>query len=221
MSGAVTMSLLKFLHRLGQRVARGSRPQVRPPFPRRAIFEALEPRVLLSASPTLVGTPFDDNDISGYPAIYGTLGDDVIDALGGDDYVYGDGNTSGPIGNDIIVGGDGRDLLFGEEGDDWLEPGPMPQPVLANQTVDGGNGLDILFLLGAPTSYQFYEYTDGGFIADATIPARPKARSRHTTSSRWPSVFPRSTTPTGRRSPLRSSTSRSWWAGGRIARRSP
>jgi hypothetical protein len=144
----------------------------------RVLFESLEPRLLLSATPTLLGTMLDDNDLSGNPAIYGTIGNDIIDALAGDDVVYGDagGGSGAGGGNDIVVGGDGRDLLYGEDGDDWIEPGPMPQPVLANQTVYGGDGTDTLFLRGAPTDYQFFDYTNGGFIANAIVAAAPEGQ---------------------------------------------
>jgi hypothetical protein len=144
----------------------------------RVLFESLEPRLLLSATPTLLGTMLDDNDVSGNPAIYGTLGNDIIDALAGDDVVYGDagGGSGAGGGDDILVGGDGRDLLYGEDGDDWIEPGPMPQPVLANQTVYGGDGTDTLFLSGAPTDYDFFDYTNGGFIANAIGTAAPEGQ---------------------------------------------
>ncbi len=129
---------------------------------RRARFEALESRVLLSATPTLVGTPLDDNDsLPTQPAIYGTLGDDIIDGLAGDDLIFADGDgrfgTGG--GRDIVTGGAGRDVIDGEAGNDWLEPAGMAAgPGI--QKVYGGAGTDTLFLRGFPSDYRVFAYVD-------------------------------------------------------------
>ncbi|MFO1319417.1 MAG: Ig-like domain-containing protein [Burkholderiales bacterium] len=165
-----------------QRLFTGARALARsdssPPFRRRAVFESLEARVLLSATPTLFGTMLDDNDLSGQPAVLGTMGHDIIDALAGDDTVYGDGGAGdgGGGGDDTIVGGAGRDLLFGEDGDDRIEPGAMVQPAPAEQTVDGGQGDDTLFLLGSPASYDYSGRSAGGFVVDALTPDAPEGR---------------------------------------------
>jgi Ca2+-binding RTX toxin-like protein len=58
--------------------------------------------------------------------------DDVIDAGGGNDYVYGRG------GNDLLSGGAGNDYLYGEAGDDLLDGGAD------NDYLHGGDGNDIL-----------------------------------------------------------------------------
>ncbi|MBK8019192.1 MAG: LEPR-XLL domain-containing protein [Betaproteobacteria bacterium] len=184
------------------------------PFRRRAVFETLEPRLLLSATPTLLGTILDDNDVSGNPAIYGTLGNDIIDGLAGDDAIYADGGGGSGAGggDDILVGGNGRDYLDGEDGDDWLEPGPMDPPVTANQTVRGGDGTDTLFLRGAPTDYDFFDYS-GGFIANAIGSNAPEGQVAAFEVERVAFGVPCWTTPTARRRRSPSSTWRNWCRG--------
>lgn len=71
--------------------------------------------------------PTNGNDV-----ITGTKADNIIDALGGNDNVFGGG------GNDRLSGGDGNDGLYGEDGNDFLFGG-TGQDVLS-----GGNGNDDL-----------------------------------------------------------------------------
>ncbi len=64
--------------------------------------------------------------------LVGGVGNDVMNALDGDDHVQGG------KGNDNIDGGNGNDLLLGESGDDLLLGG------LGEDTLDGGSGSDDL-----------------------------------------------------------------------------
>lgn len=57
---------------------------------------------------TIIGTPYNDNPLTG------TAGNDVIVGLDGNDIITGLG------GNDIICGGNGNDALYGQAGDDKL-----------------------------------------------------------------------------------------------------
>jgi hypothetical protein len=119
--------------------------------------------------PTVFGADNGNNTISGTAAgetICGLLGDDVINALAGNDIVFGDGcevkaragvaaraaaggndTVDGGTGNDTIygaggldklTGGDGNDKLFGGGGNDQLSGGK------GKDTVDGGTGNDKL-----------------------------------------------------------------------------
>ena len=92
---------------------------------------------------TVVGTQGPDR-------LRGTIGADVICALGGDDridgldggdvLVGGPGNDRlvGSDGDDVLVGGAGRDELVGGLGDDRLEGGP------GSDRLVGGPGRDVL-----------------------------------------------------------------------------
>ena len=65
-----------------------------------------------------------------------------INALGGNDTVWGDGGhdtIEGGSGSDFLHGGDGNDLVTDAQGDDmlWGDAG--------NDTLDGGAGIDLLF----------------------------------------------------------------------------
>lgn len=81
---------------------------------------------------TIVGT--DDGE-----TIYGTSGDDVIVALGGNDTVYG-GNGEDVIclgeGDDNAEGGRHDDVIFGEGGSDEIRGN------WGRDTIDGGTGHD-------------------------------------------------------------------------------
>jgi Ca2+-binding RTX toxin-like protein len=85
------------------------------------------------------GTVFDDN-------IYALAGNDLVYAGGGNDYVSGDewnetGNDTiyGGQGNDTLSGGNGDDFLLGEIGNDNLYGGA------GNDFLSGGDGKDTLF----------------------------------------------------------------------------
>ncbi len=77
------------------------------------------------------------NDVT----VYGTIVDDVLDALGGSDRIQGNlGNDHliGNAGDDVIFGGGGNDLLEGGADDDYLAGGDD------SDTLDGGTGRDYL-----------------------------------------------------------------------------
>jgi Ca2+-binding RTX toxin-like protein len=85
--------------------------------------------------------------------ITGTGGDELIDALAGDDEIYGLGSNDiieGGIGDDYIEGNAGSDILRGGEGADGLADGQ------GNNFFDGGAGDDFLHADGAPN------FVDGG-----------------------------------------------------------
>ena len=81
-------------------------------------------------------------------ALYGTDGDDVIEAdesgsiifgLAGDDLIYGgigNDDISGNAGDDTLFSGYGNDSLFGNEGNDWLSGG------YGRDVLTGGDGED-------------------------------------------------------------------------------
>jgi Ca2+-binding RTX toxin-like protein len=88
---------------------------------------------------------------AGNDKIFGTDGDDFIDALAGNDKIFGEegadtllgseGNDRlfGDDGDDNLLGGSEDDKLFGGEGDDFLEGGD------GNDLLKGENGNDNLF----------------------------------------------------------------------------
>ncbi|MEO1621564.1 MAG: Calx-beta domain-containing protein, partial [Cyanobacteria bacterium J06632_3] len=81
------------------------------------------------------GTDSDDR-------LFGTDGDDTINALEGDDTVFG------RAGNDTIDGGTESDRLFGGEGNDTISGGNEADRLAGNEGDDvllGGNGNDRLF----------------------------------------------------------------------------
>ena len=74
--------------------------------------------------------------------IGGTDNAERINALGGNDAVYGDGGDDtleGGAGNDFLRGGDGNDLISDQQGDDliWGDAG--------NDTINAGSGIDQVF----------------------------------------------------------------------------
>ncbi len=76
---------------------------------------------------------------------------DVLDALGGDDQIFGN---------------DGNDMLFGGEGNDYFEAGS------GNNLIDGGAGNDFIydhegtnFVIGGPGDDTVYHATHGGVVA--------------------------------------------------------
>ncbi len=84
--------------------------------------------------------------------LFGTAGDDSIDAEGGDDTVYGGagGDTlRGSEGNDQLLGGDGGDALFGDAGDDVLDGGA------GDDMLAGGGGNDSLRGGAGANRYRF------------------------------------------------------------------
>ena len=80
----------------------------------------------------------------------GTLLNDNVDALGGDDTLDGDfGNDIllGNLGNDLIAGGGGTDILKGGDGNDVLDGGTENDQLngdTGDDLIHGGTGLDTL-----------------------------------------------------------------------------
>jgi|GEM_PF-2009783 len=82
------------------------------------------------------GEPTEGDDV-----IVGTPERDDIDALGGDDTIFGnrgDDELRGRAGNDKIMGGRGSDLLLGGEGADSIVGGPR------GDSLFGHAGSDVL-----------------------------------------------------------------------------
>lgn len=89
----------------------------------------------------VIGTPTNGRDF----LVGDNLGN-VIDALGGDDLVFGQG------GDDFIFGGNGKDELRGDDGNDSLGGGEGDDKLVGGKgrdTLLGGNGSDLL------TGYSF------------------------------------------------------------------
>ncbi|HEX8743461.1 MAG TPA: MopE-related protein [Thermoleophilaceae bacterium] len=142
--------------------------------------------------PTDPSTPFgatdsnDTLDATGVgETICGMLGDDVINALGGDDTVFGDlcgvkaklaataaaggdDTVSGGTGNDTIYGAAGNDRLAGDDGNDRLFGGAGSDRLSGGRgkdSLDGGAGNDKLS--GGPDANSYR-----GGAGDDTVNAR-------------------------------------------------
>ncbi len=82
-----------------------------------------------------------------YQKIYLPDGDDVIEAGGGNDLVYGDNFVTNPVvvsigsRRDSLFGEGGKDSLFGQEEDDVLSGG-SDEGMSADDSLDGGEGTD-------------------------------------------------------------------------------
>lgn len=133
-------------------------------------FTALEPMVLMSASPgdftEIDGT--EDADV-----LFGTSGKDLVKGLEGADNIFGDDGDDrifGGAGADSILGGKGNDEIHGEAGDDYIAGGEGDDAIYAGEgadtielggghdTVDGGDGIDKIDLYKA----------NGGVTVDLT-----------------------------------------------------
>ena len=76
--------------------------------------------------------------------VYGTKHADVIDARGGDDYVFGG------EGDDVLIGGSGNDVVLGGDGSDTLRGGLSDDQIMAGEAlfgtdddlIIGGDGID-------------------------------------------------------------------------------
>ncbi len=101
-------------------------------------------------------TVFDSTPIFGDDksnVIEGTVGNDKIDAKGGNDRI------AGKDGDDEIDGGDGNDIVYGEEGDDIITLGK------GNDRGYGGDGDDTFIILSATgRSDGTDQYHGGGGI---------------------------------------------------------
>ncbi|MEM7476661.1 MAG: tandem-95 repeat protein [Planctomycetota bacterium] len=124
-------------------------------------FTALEPMVLMSASPgefnEIDGTQ--DGDL-----LYGTTAKDLVEGLEGDDTILsgeGDDRIFGGAGKDTVLGGDGDDKIFGGDDNDYLagqggnnviDAGAGDDTIQlgdGHDVVDGGEGIDLVELHNA------------------------------------------------------------------------
>lgn len=106
-----------------------------------AFEEPNDPQTTATILGDLNGTEPGRNDVLG-----GGPSNELIDALGGDDTLYGndgDDRLLGGLGDDILIGGAGRDRLEGQDGRDALE-GDEDDDLL-----EGGGGVDYVLLGGA------------------------------------------------------------------------
>ena len=122
--------------------------------------EALEPRILLSASWVDADTGEAlDGATAGNDAFHGDAGADLAHGLDGDDFLAGgDGadrlsggagadRLSGGAGNDVLSGGRGDDVLSGGAGHDRLWGGSgddLLRGGAGNDRLAGGSGADVL-----------------------------------------------------------------------------
>lgn len=119
-------------------------------------------RVLI-ADPNLRGPLSPNGKGNASEMIGGTSLADKINALGGNDTVYGDG------GNDTIDGGNGNDFLHGGDGDDRLDDFGGDDFLwgdAGNDTVNGGAGIDQVF--GGSGNDDVYG-SDGADIVDGGL----------------------------------------------------
>jgi len=92
----------------------------------------------------------------GEMTLYGSGGDDVLEA-GGGSVLWGEAGNDRLIvtqgGSSSLYGGDGDDILSSGSGNDYLEGGS------GNDVIDGGSGRDVAFFSG---NYQDYRIMDVG-----------------------------------------------------------
>lgn len=136
--------------------------------------------MLLSGADTVTGTTGSDhlrgyggNDVLngglGADLLYGDLGADTVNGGDGNDNLYGgDGNDSlsGGNGADYLRGGFNADKIFGNDGNDTLIGGGD----LANDTLDGGAGIDTLN----------YAFTFSGDATGVTVDLRNASTAQNT-----------------------------------------
>lgn len=94
------------------------------------------------AGTTKQGTPFEIVSEGDDSPVFGLEVAELIDALGGNDYVVSS------TGNDTLFGGSGNDTLFGQGDDDSLLGGAGTDYIgggTGNDTLDGGTGADTLY----------------------------------------------------------------------------
>ncbi len=98
---------------------------------------------------------------AGDDVLYGTDGNDTINALGGHDIVYG------LSGDDSLAGGAGNDTLYGASGNDTLNGGAGNDQLLAgdgNDTLNGGAGADVM--IGGSGDDIYYVDNTGDVITE-------------------------------------------------------
>ncbi len=88
-------------------------------------------------------------DIDG--PIYGTSGDETVNAPDGDGYVLYSGSSASPsgTGSDTLNGGSGADFLYGGDGDDTLNGGDGDDRLsggAGTDTLSGGAGSDVFLV---------------------------------------------------------------------------
>ncbi len=91
----------------------------------------------------------------GYDDIYGGDGNDNLSGSFNDDYLYGEqGNDAlvGNSGNDTLEGGEGKDRYYAGSGGDTIRLGTVA--AAADETVDGGSGIDQLEIDYTPSSVK-------------------------------------------------------------------
>ncbi|MDP2903813.1 MAG: calcium-binding protein [Methylovulum sp.] len=119
----------------------------------------------------------------------GTLLNDSIDALGGDDTLdgnFGNDTLLGNIGNDLFAGGGGADMLKGGDGNDVLDGGTESDQLYGDagdDLIHGGTGFDTLngglgsdYLFGGTESDKLFggagsDMLDGGDGNDSLVDA--------------------------------------------------
>lgn len=115
---------------------------------------AVSGTAFLSIEELIGGMGNDTLDASGLStgiAIAGGAGNDVLVSGSGDSYLDGedgDDDLTGGAGNDTLEGGAGDDVMRGEDGNDTFIYWSGETPV--GDTIDGGAGFDMLFLVSAP-----------------------------------------------------------------------
>ncbi len=127
-------------------------------------------------------TPTEDADV-----ILGTAGADVINGAGGNDVICGGGGDdliNGGIGNDTIFGGTGDDVLLGGAGNDTISGGSgddtlvgdgqaEPSNDLAKDSLDGGEGNDLIDASEPKSSFKVNQVTPGSGYGDDIVTGGP------------------------------------------------
>ena len=103
--------------------------------------------------------------------LVGSLGDDVVDGMAGDDSLFGqagDDLIDGGDGQDQLRGGGGDDILLGRGGDDIVEGGQGDDDLggdAGNDLLTGGQGSDIfsfdLMAAGVPGLDMVTDFSRG------------------------------------------------------------
>lgn len=96
------------------------------------------------ASETIIGTAADNiiNALDGNDTVYGLAGNDKIEGGYGNDFL------KGGLGNDILTDISGGDFIWGDAGDDTINAGVDIDQVFGgdgNDTIAGGMGGDVIF----------------------------------------------------------------------------
>ncbi|KGF78938.1 hypothetical protein IA69_27535, partial [Massilia sp. JS1662] len=114
---------------------------------------------------SLEGTVNNDtlNALDGNDYLYGHQGNDKLDGGSGNDYLYGE------TGNDTLMGGDGDDrlydtqgsnALYGDGGNDFFDLYNAPTQAV----IDGGSGSDTFYVYGSNNAQTVTTGTDSDTI---------------------------------------------------------